>query len=458
MTDARRIGVLGLARSGRAAAELALASGADVYASDAGDTAALREAAGAIRRAGGEAEVGGHAVERLAGCDLIVVSPGIAPTSPVLTDPRLGGVPRVSELEFAYRHLRSPVIAVTGTNGKTTTSSWISHLLESAGLTAPAAGNIGLALSEVARRPGPAPDWIVVEASSFQLAGIETFSPAIGVVTNLAPDHLDRYPSLEAYYADKARLFENATESSIWVLNGEEPDVLALAAGAPGRRLTFRVGSEPGADERGGYVSGSGELVLRTDADDVALVHASELRLLGAHNRANALAAALAAYAAGVPIDALRAGLRSFGPLPHRLEPVVERDGVLWINDSKATNVDATRVALRSMTRPTIVLLGGRPKGEAYGALAPALDAHARAVLVYGEAGATIEAELSGRVGVPVERVDGPFEAVVARAASLARPGDAVLLSPACASFDMFRDYEERGRRFRELAEAGHGS
>lgn len=432
-------------------------AGARVYASDAGDSPRLREAAEAVRRAGGEVELGGHSVDRLAACDLLVISPGIPPSAPVLSDPRVARVKRISELELAFRHLKSPVIAVTGTNGKTTVTALIAHLLGVAGLDAPAAGNIGLALSEVAMRPTP-PDWVVVEASSFQLTDVDTFAPRIGVLTNLAPDHLDRYPSVEAYYADKARLFEKASNRSSWVLNGEQPEVLALARDAPGRRLTFWVRSEPAPGEFGGYITESGELVLRTEEGEMPLVHASELRILGDHNRANALAAALAASAAGVDVTAIREGLRSFEALHHRLEPVAETGGVLWINDSKATNIESTRVALRSMTRPTILLLGGRHKGEPYTKLEPDLVEHVRVVVAYGEAAPLVEADLAGRV--PVERVDGPFEAVVARASELARPGDVVLLSPACASFDMFRDYEERGRRFTELArgEGGRGA
>jgi len=450
----RRIGILGLARSGRAAAELALASGAEVFASDAGDSAAVREAAEAVRRAGCEAEVGGHSVDRLAGCDLLVVSPGIPPTAPVLQDPRVRAVPRIPELEFAFRHLRSAVIAVTGTNGKTTTTALISHLLRTAGLDAPAAGNIGVALSEVAMKD-PAPEWVVVEASSFQLGEVERFAPRIGVLTNLAPDHLDRYPSVEAYYADKARLFANATPECVWVLNGEQPEVVALAGTASGRRLYFRTGSEPPAGELGGYVAG-GALVLRLEGGEVPLIGVEELPLLGEHNRANALAAALAAAAAGVAVEAIREGLRSFRAPSHRLEPIVERGGVLWIDDSKATNVASTRVAIRSMTRPTVLLLGGRHKGEPYTHLLPELKERVRVVVAYGEAAALVESDLGPHVAV--ERVDGPFEAVVARAAALARPGDAVLLSPACASFDMFRDYEDRGRQFAALArEAGDG-
>ena len=451
MTGGRRVAILGLARSGRAAAELALAVGDRVFASDASDSAEVRDAAEAVRRAGGEAEVGGHTIERLAECDVLVVSPGIPPTAPVLRDPRIRRLPRISELEYAFQHLRSPVIAVTGTNGKSTTAALTGHLLQAAGLDAPVAGNIGLALSVVALRES-APDWVVVEVSSFQLADIESFAPRIGVVTNVSPDHLDRYPSVEAYYADKARLFANATPESRWVLNGEDPEVLRLAGGAPGRRYLFRVRTAPAAGEYGGFVSRDGELVLRLEEGEAALVAVDELRLLGEHNRANALAAALAAVLAGAGLDAVREGLRTFKGLEHRLQVVAEKGGVLWVNDSKATNVASTRVALRSMTRPTVLLLGGRHKGEPYSHLLPELTERVKVVVAYGEAAPIVEADLRGRVRV--ERVDGPFEAVVARAAELAAPGDVVLLSPACASYDMFANYEERGRRFAELVEA----
>lgn len=459
VTRPPRVGVLGLARSGRAAAELALDQGAQVYVSDAADSPELREAAEAVQRAGATVEVGGHDVARLAACDVLVVSPGIPPTAPVLADARLQRVPRVSELEFAFRYLQAPVIAVTGTNGKSTTTALAAHLLRTAHLDVPAAGNIGLALSEVARRE-PAPDWVVVEASSFQLADVATFAPRIGIVTNLAPDHLDRYASVEAYYADKARLFERATPDSIWVLNADDPDVLHLAGDSPGRRELFRASGPLAPGERGAFVAASGELVRRGGTGDEPLVRADELLLLGEHNRANALAAALAALAAGAPVDAVRDGLCTFHALEHRLEPVAERDGVLWINDSKATNLDSTRVALASMTRPTVLLLGGRHKGEPYTGLLPELERRTRVVIAFGEAGSLVEADLAGHV--PVERVDGAFDAAVARAAAIAEPGDAVLLSPACASFDMFRDYQERGRHFKALvgsgAEAAHGA
>ncbi len=292
------VGVLGLARSGRAAALLALAAGDRVFASDTSSSAEARDAAAAVRQAGGEraqVETGGHTVEKLARCDLLVISPGIPPDIPVLADARLAAIPRISELEFAFRHLRTPVIGITGTNGKSTVTALTAHLLDTAGLNAPAAGNIGLALSEVALRHTP-PDWVVVECSSFQLADIDTFRPRIGVVTNLAPDHLDRYGSVEEYYADKARLFENATSRSCWVLNGESDDVRRLAGDAPGTRYYFRTGSLPPAGELGAFAA-DGSLVLRLDArePDLVLLRAAELRIPGEHNVANALTAALAA-------------------------------------------------------------------------------------------------------------------------------------------------------------------
>ena len=451
MARARLVGILGLARSGRAAAKLALARGDRVYASDAGDSPELRAAADEIERGGGAVEVGGHSTKRLAKCDVLVISPGIPPTAPVLAEERVRDVPRISELEFAFQALESPVLAVTGTNGKSTTTALAAHLLRAADYDAPAAGNIGFALSEIALRPKK-PDWVVVEASSFQLADIDTFAPRIGVLTNLSPDHLDRYASVEAYYADKANLFRNASTSSTWVLNAQDDEVCALPGDAPGERRWFRVEGALAPGQRGGYLAGD-MLTLRDEAGDSPLVPAGELKLLGAHNRANALAAAVAAAAAGAGLDALARGLRTFAGLEHRLEVVGEHDGVLWINDSKATNIDSTRVALRSMTRPTVLLLGGRHKGEAYTALVPDLTAHVRAVVAYGEAAEIVARDLDGHV--PVEVVIGGFERVVERAAALARPGDAVLLSPACASFDMFRDYEDRGRRYKALVGSG---
>jgi UDP-N-acetylmuramoylalanine--D-glutamate ligase len=442
------IGVLGLARSGAAAARLALARGARVYASDTGDGPAARQAAEAIRALGGDAETGGHDVAKLAACDRIVLSPGIPPTAAILRDPALAGVPVVPEIELAFEQLDSRVIGITGTNGKTTVTALLEHILREAGRDAVAGGNIGTALSELALRD-PQPEIAVVEASSFQLGMIRGFAPVIGVLTNLAPDHLDWYPDVEAYYADKANLFRNATLGSRWVLNAEDERARGLIGDAPGERFFFRVATQPDRGERGGYLDPEGWLTLNVEGEE-SLVPAWELRILGPHNAANALAAAVAARLAGADAASIGRALRSFEAPPHRLQPVGESGGVLWINDSKATNIASTRVAVRGMKRPVVLMLGGRHKGEPYTELLPELDGKVRAVVAYGEAAATVESDLAGHVAV--ERVDGAFEEAVARAHALARPGDAILLSPACSSFDMFANYEERGRRFAELA------
>ncbi|HEY6108912.1 MAG TPA: UDP-N-acetylmuramoyl-L-alanine--D-glutamate ligase, partial [Gemmatimonadales bacterium] len=321
-----------------------------------------------------------------------------------------------------------------------TTTALIAHLLAHAGLRAEAAGNIGRPLTDVALAAEP-PQWLAVEVSSFQLHDSPHFAPEIGVLTNLAPDHLDRYPDVAAYYADKRLLFRNATDDTVWVVNGDDPAALELAANARGRRVRFSLrGPSDGwydAAERSLRLGG-GEL-LRRDA----------LQLLGLHNVANALAAALAVQEAGIGPAAIAEGLRTFQPLPHRLEPVGEVNGVRWINDSKATNVASTVVAIEAMDRPFVLLLGGRHKGEPYTSLVPLLRSRCRLVVAYGEAGPLVEHDLAGQV--TLER-GGDFADVVARARRAARPGDAVLLSPACSSYDMFANYEERGATFRRLA------
>nr|MDQ3388011.1 Mur ligase family protein [Gemmatimonadota bacterium] len=271
-----RIGILGLARSGAAAARLALRRGAEVYASDAADTPGARANAEEIRALGGAAEVGGHDVDRLARSGRIVLSPGIPPSEGILGDSAIVGIPVIAEIEFAFEQLDAAVIAITGTNGKTTTTALLDHLLHTAGIDAVAGGNIGTALSEVALREPP-PAWAVVEVSSFQLAGTVTFRPRIGVVTNLAPDHLDRYSGVEAYYADKARLFQTATAHSRWVLNGEDERVRALPGDAPGDRYYFRVASPLTLGERGGWLTEDGWLALNLEDGETRLLPAREM-------------------------------------------------------------------------------------------------------------------------------------------------------------------------------------
>ncbi len=451
MTGSRpgTLGVLGLARSGLAAARLALATGRKVYASDAADNAATREAAAEVRRLGGSAETGGHDIGQLARCATIVASPGIPPAAPVFNDSRLSAVPVISEIEFAWRNYHGQVIAITGTNGKSTVTELTAHLLRSAGVGAEAGGNVGIAFSELLLRE-PVPEVTVVETSSFQLGRCYDFAPGTGVLTNLAPDHLDSYPDLDAYYADKARLFQNATPASRWVLNGDAPKAAGLPGNAAGQRFYFQIQKSLESGQHGGFLR-DGILVLRTARGaEEPLLPASSLPLFGPHNISNSLAAAIAARLSGASAESIAAGLRTFAGLAHCLQPIGEVDGVLWINDSKATNVASAKVALRAMTRPAVVLLGGRHKGEPYSELIGELREHAKVVLAFGEAAPVITGELAGHVRV--EPLAASFEDVIRRARQIASPGDAVLLAPACSSFDMFRDYAERGEQFARLA------
>ncbi len=403
--------------------------------------------------------LGRHDAERIAAAGTVVVSPGIPPGAPVLAALRARGVRWVSEPEFASRFITSPLTVVTGTNGKTTTAALCAHLLCAGGVNAALGGNIGGGLGPPASALAlvdPAPERIVLELSSFQLADIRDLTPAVGVMTNLGVDHMDRYPSLEAYHRDKRRLFEAGDGRTTWVVNADDEAVMAMAAGFPGTHLAFSL--EGGLDGRAftateGAFLADGDLFLsRAGTPPRQVARASDLRLLGRHNLANALAAIAAASASGAPRGREAAGLGDFQPLPHRLEPVGTVRGVRWVNDSKATNVAAAASALNSLEGPVVLLAGGTDKGEDFRGLLPALGGRARGVVAYGAAGARVEAELGG--GAPVTRVGGPFEEVVGVAQALARPGDTVLLAPACSSFDMFDSYQHRGDAFRALAGA----
>jgi UDP-N-acetylmuramoylalanine--D-glutamate ligase len=334
------------------------------------------------------------------------------------------------------------LVVITGTNGKSTVTALIAHLMERGGIPCPAAGNIGRPLIALAL-DSPPPPWAAVEVSSFQLHDSPDLQPAVGVLTNLAPDHLDRYPNVAAYYADKQLLFRNAEPASVWVVNGDDDAVLALAHGAAGARRTWRLTGHADA-----WLDRAGDALM---LDGAPLLPRGALPLLGEHNVANALAAILATQAAGLPRDPIRDGLRTFRGLPHRLEIVRTVDGVVWLNDSKATNVASTAVGARAMDRPFVLILGGRHKGEPYTSLGPVLQGRCRHVLAYGEAGPLIVADL-GRL-LPVTRV-ATLEDAVAGARRCATAGDAVLLSPACSSFDLFSNYEQRGAAFRALVEA----
>jgi len=449
------IAVVGLARSGRAVARLLARGGSDVYASDSGHSPELEATAATLRADGVQLQLGGHDLERIARASLVVVSPGVPPTAPPLVAARNAKVDIVSEIEIGLRLL--PLlnyIAITGTNGKTTTTALTGHLLTALGRRASTAGNIGTPISELALMAAP-PDWVALEVSSFQLHDSPSINPRVGVLTNLSGNHLDRYDSVQAYYDDKALLFRNASPVSQWVTNGDDRDVQAMVESVPGIHCRFSVRGRSDA-----YLDRStGELVVL----GYPIVRRDELTLIGDHNVANALAASLAVMLADRDhrsprgLRAIGEALKRFNALEHRIETVGEFGGVTWINDSKSTNVASTLVAMRGMTRPTVLLLGGKHKGEPYTDLAPDLERTGRAVIAYGEAAPIIERDL-GTV-VPFTRLGSSFDDVVETARQLAQPGDVVLLSPACSSYDMFDNYEQRGAVFKQLSArvpAGH--
>ncbi|MGI9089505.1 MAG: UDP-N-acetylmuramoyl-L-alanine--D-glutamate ligase [Gemmatimonadaceae bacterium] len=446
--DAAEIAVLGLGKSGASAAALLRSRGYAAYASDGGDSEALHERALALESAGVSVQLGGHDLARIAAASLVVASPGIPPTAPPVAAAASAGIEVISEIELALRaapDLR--YVAITGTNGKTTTTALIGHILRALGAIAPDAGNIGTPLSEVLLA-SELPDWIALELSSFQLHDSPSVAPTIGVLTNLSADHLDRYASVDEYFADKALLFRNATPESRWILNADDARSLDMARGVAGEHLHFSTRTRADA----WYDRGAD--VLRVMDEEI--LPRTDLALLGDHNVANALAATLAVMSAAPEYrtddvrSQIAAALRSFHAMPHRLELVGEWDGVQWINDSKATNVDSTSVAVAGMTRPTILLLGGRHKGEPYTRLADSARRHVKHILAYGEAGETVQHDLADVV--PLELLATSFDQVIERARALAQPGDAILLSPACSSYDMFNNYIERGERFRVLA------
>ena len=442
------IAIVGLARSGRAAAQLLARTGADVYASDAGDSTELESTAAELRRDGVNVQTGGHDIGRIARAALVVASPGVPPDAPPLVAARNAGVEIMSEIEIGLRFLPSlTYISITGTNGKTTTTALTGHLLKALGRRASTAGNIGTPLTELALSPTP-PDWVALEVSSFQLHDTPSINPRVGVLTNLSANHLDRYTSVEEYFADKSLMFQNATVGSTWVTNGDDLDVEAMTQNLPGLRCQFSVRHRTDAylDRETGDLVVLGQPIIPRD----------ELPLLGDHNVANALTASLSVMLADrehrtvAAVEVIGRALKSFSALEHRIETVGDFDGVTWINDSKSTNVASTLVAMRGMTKPTVLLLGGRHKGEPYTDLIPELARTGRAVIAYGEAGELIEQDLRGTV--PLTRLGDSFEEVMVTARKLARKGDIVLLSPACSSYDMFDNYEQRGNIFKQMA------
>ena len=436
----RDILVVGLARSGIAAARFLARRGARVRATDQAPAERLGPAVAELGALGVELELGGHRPESFTGADLIVISPGVPHRMPLLDAARAAGVPVIGELELAARFIAEPIVAVTGTNGKTTVTELIGAMLAASGRRVFVGGNIGTPLIGYAD-DGPRAETVVAEVSSFQLDTIETFRPRVGVLLNITDDHLDRYPGFEAYARSKLRLFENQRPADSAVLNTGDAEIRSRAGSIAARVLAFNAPRGDGA----AVVEGS-TLRLRLPECDDARLELARFRLRGPHNRENAAAAALAALSAGASPDGVQAALDGFAASPHRLETVATVAGVEYVNDSKATNVDAVRRGLESFERPVVLIMGGQDKGGDFRLLADAARARGRALVLVGGARETIRAALGGVLPVH-EAAD--MEDAVRRAAALAAPGDAVLLAPGCASFDRYANYLERGEDFR---------
>ena len=438
----KRVVVIGAARSGVAAAELLVRRGANVTLTDSRDT--IQEDA-QLLQAGVQLELGGHRTATLHNADLIVLSPGVPPTQPAIAAARAAGVPIMGELELASRWLRGRVVAITGTKGKSTTTTLTGRMLEAGGHRVLVGGNIGLALS--AQVDDSTEETIhVIEASSFQLEGVETFHPWIAVLLNFSPDHLDRHANLAEYAAAKARIFANQTPDDWALLNADDEDSHVLAQEARSRRLLFAVER----DLPEGVLVVNDAIVRRSGGGDQVLVPLSSVKLLGRHLLADVVAAAAVASLAGVDAHAMTHAVETFTGLEHALEPVAEIGGVRFVNDSKATNIEAALRAIQSFEPGLVVVLGGRFKGGDFGDLRKALTERAASVVAIGEAASLVRQALAAAVDVH-EAID--MVAAVRTAFAMASPGETVLLAPACASFDMFRDYAERGRVFkREVA------
>jgi len=429
----RRVLVLGLGDTGLAVARWVERQGG---AARVADSRAAPPRAADFR---GDVRTGPFGAALLEGVDLVCISPGLSLQEEIVRIALGRGIPVLGDLElFAWyvrAHNGTRVLAITGTNGKTTVTALTAHLLRSAGLDVEVAGNIGPpALQALAARTTPPAAW-VLELSSYQLETTWSLEPEAAAMLNVSEDHLDRYAGIEEYAAAKARIFIG---QGVQVLNRD--NWRSLGMGQPNRRrLTFGLDA-PASEEDFGVVND----VLHEGSHGFA--RAADLPIHGAHNVSNALAACALARTLGIPRDALAAGLATFRGLPHRLQQVALRRGVAWFDDSKGTNVGAALAALRGLGRPAVLIAGGDGKGQDFAPLAPAVAAHARAVLLIGRDAPLLERALAAS-GVPLERC-ASLEQAVARAAALARAGDAVLLSPACASFDMFRDYRQRGEAF----------
>jgi UDP-N-acetylmuramoylalanine--D-glutamate ligase len=446
--------VIGLGRSGLASIEVLRDRGATVYATDDAACERVREAVAAAEASGARFVAPAELASVLPSLTSAVLSPGVPPTAPVPRALDAAGVPVIGEIELAYRLCRAPIVAVTGTKGKSTTVALIGHLLRASGHGVRVGGNIGnpLITEVIGAQAG---DWVVAEVSSFQLETIRSFRPRVAALLNITPDHLDRYFSMDEYAQAKYRIVANQSLTDWFVGNLDDPRVSALHwrngdARAQARQLWFTLGERH--DRAAMFLRGDALQYVPPSGDPrpIAVASREDVRLPGEHNLRNVMAALLAVLATGTPPKRLPEGLRTFRPMPHRLETVAEIDGVLFVDDSKSTNPDSTIAAIHSYDRPIVLIAGGRAKGTSFDDLANAMGMRVKTLIAIGESAPVLS---SAARDVP-SLFAASMEEAVRYARQRSAPGDVVLLSPACASFDMFSSAEQRGERFVEAVTA----
>jgi len=438
----KKFSVIGAARSGIAVARLLQAHNARVFVSDSKPLKTMKEAATQLDELSIPYEFGKH-TGKVQECDALVLSPGVPSNIPIVKLAVQNKKKIYSEIEIAYNYCKSPIVAITGSNGKTTTTSLIGDIFKRSGRKTFVAGNIGLAFSDIVEETDEK-SVVVLEVSSFQLEHIDEFRPKVSVLLNISPDHLDRYDSYEDYIQAKFRIAENQRGRDVFIYNYDDTIVRDFAG-------TLTIKTMPFSREqkmKGGVYAEDGKIVLSTEKKEELLIQTSEVGIRGAHNLSNVMAAVLAARTMDVDDKSIREGLKNFKGVEHRLEFVRELQGVKYVNDSKATNVDSVWYALQSFTEPIVLIAGGKDKGASYAPLHSLVEKNVKAIVLIGEATEKIEKELKD--AAKCIRA-ASMEDAVKQARACAKSGDVVLLSPACASFDMFDNYEHRGRVFKEI-------
>ncbi|MCD6594711.1 UDP-N-acetylmuramoyl-L-alanine--D-glutamate ligase [bacterium] len=435
----KKIAIIGLARSGKSAARLALSDGFEVLISDAHDTPKLRGRAEKFDGTNAVIELGGHS-DKIYKSDMIIVSPGVPLNIPILDEAKKRGIPVISEIEFAFRHEQGKVIAVTGSNGKSTTATLIARIFADAGIYTLLAGNIGNPYSENVVKSTPE-SVTVLELSSFQLEALDTFHPFIAVLLNLSPDHLDRYETVEEYYEAKFHIFDRQKENDYAVLFADQPEVVSVSDEIFSKPLWF---SSVQKKIQGAYAQQG--IIYRNEEK---IMQVPEIGIPGPHNLSNALSAVATTIPFDISPESLRTTLKNFAGIEHRLERFLEHNGILFVNDSKSTNPDSLKFAMLSFDRPIVLIAGGYDKGNNFSPLRNIFKQKVKTAVFTGDTGESMANQFAKNIITCA--VISDFEKAVRRAVSLAIPGDVVLLSPGCASYDAFNNFEERGRFFKNL-------